>query len=127
MTKPVTKKREAKTEASTAQVELDLYPWAKLYNMESGVPGTAGAPSSQRGRPARAFVRRAKTAYFSDEEISIINRDLLRLREAMRPASVTQYQLIGLALRLFDDRMRFLPERVTNWDEVVKALFESGV
>lgn len=127
MTKPATKKRDAKTESSTAQPEFDLYPWAKLYNMESGVPGTAGAPSNQRGRPSRAFVRRAKTAYFSDEEISIIDRDLLRLKEAMRPASVTQYQLLGLALRLFDDRMRFLPERVTNWDEVVKALFESGI
>jgi hypothetical protein len=120
----ISKKKEPTAAGATAQAELELYPWAKLYNMESGVPGTAGAPTNQRGRPFRPFVRRPKTAYFSDEEISIINKDLFHLREALSPSSVTQYQLIGLALRLLDDRMRFLPERVTTWDEIVKAVFE---
>ena len=104
--------------------KTEAYPWAKLYNIESGVPGTASGYSSHVGRPFRPFPRRSKTAYLSDEEISIVNRDLFRIREAMRPSSVTQYQLIGLALRLLDDRMRFLPEHVTNWEELIQALFE---
>lgn len=102
----------------------ETYPWAKLYNLESGVPGTESGYTNRVGRPFRPFPRRAKTTYLSDEEISIVNRDLFRIREAMRPSSVTQYQLIGLALRLLDDRIRLLPERVTTWDEVVKAIFE---
>ena len=105
--------------------KAEAYPWAKLYNLESGIPGPeSGYTTSRVGRPFRPFPRRAKTTYLSDEEISIVNRDLFRIREAMRPSSVTQYQLIGLALRLLDDRIKLLPERVSTWDEVVQAIFE---
>lgn len=105
--------------------KAEAYPWATLYNLESGIGGSeSGYTKSHVGRPFRPFPRRAKTTYLSDEEISIINRNLFRIREAMRPSPVTQYQLIGLALRLLDDRMRLLPERVATWDDVVKALFE---
>ena len=106
--------------------EATTYPWAKLYNLESRVSGRTEPEPGRPGRRHRTYIRRPMTAYLSDEEMSIVDRTDLRMREALRPATVTKSQIFGLAVRLLDNRMQFVPEHATDWEQIVQALFEGS-
>jgi hypothetical protein len=60
----------------------------------------------------------------SDEEQAALDNSTFLIRKAMRPGSVTKSQVYGLAVRLLDHRMKLLPDRVTNWDQLIQSLFE---
>lgn len=60
----------------------------------------------------------------SDEELQSLGTDLLTIQNALRPGKVTKSQVYGLAVRVLTARMEALPDRVTSWDEVVRALIE---
>jgi hypothetical protein len=60
----------------------------------------------------------------SDEEAQSLGTDLLTIQNALRPGKVTKSQVYGLAVRVLTARMKTLPDRVTSWDEIVKALIE---
>lgn len=100
------------------------YPWARLYNLESRVPGMPTADLGRRGRPPRAYIRRRTTVMLSDEEQSMLDRGTLQIKDALRPATATKSQVFGLAVRLLDHRLRFLPDHADDWEEIVGALFE---
>lgn len=101
------------------------YPWAQLFDLESRVSKTT--VQDRPGRPHSAYIRRRKTVMLSDEELSMLEGTELRIKEAMRPASVTKSQVVGLALRLLNHQATALmPERARSWEEIVRALFEGG-
>jgi hypothetical protein len=100
------------------------YPWAELFDLESRIVKPAPAKQARPGRPHRAFIRRRTTIMLSDEELSMLDITELRIKESMRPALVTKGQVIGLAVRLLNDRaLKLLPERSSSWEDIVKALF----
>jgi hypothetical protein len=107
----------------TKQQRKYAYPWAELYDMESRVlptPHGTGRP----GRPSQLYVRRRTSLMLSDEELQSLGTDLLAIQNALRPGKVTKSQVYGLAVRVLTARMEALPDRVTSWDEVVRALIE---
>jgi|GEM_PF-1322150 len=100
------------------------YPWAQLFDLESRIARPSVVKHDRPGRPRRAYIRRRKTLMLSDEELSMLDGTELRIKEAMRPAAVTQSQVVGLALRLLHDRAsKLLPDRAVSWEEIVSALF----
>ena len=100
------------------------YPWAELYDMESRVSGAAAVRSGKTGRPSRVYPRRKTSVMLSDEEQAALEKITYLIRQAMRPGSVTNSQVYGLAVRLLDHRLEQLPKRVTNWDQVIQSLFD---
>ncbi len=101
------------------------YPWAQLFDLESRIAKGPSRRQEMPGRPHRAYVRRQKTVLLSDEEISLLDGAELAIKEAMRPATVTKSQVIGLAVRLLSVRVAALmPDRASGWEELVRALFQ---
>lgn len=100
------------------------YPWAELYDMESHISSAAQVRSGKVGRPPRIYTRRRTSLMLSDEEQAALDKSTFLIHEAMRPASVTKSQVYGLAVRLLEYRLKFLPNRATSWDEVIQSLFE---
>jgi hypothetical protein len=100
------------------------YPWAELYDMESRVSGATPVRSGKVGRPTRTYIRRRTSIMLSDEEQDALEKSTYLIRQAMRPGSVTKSQVYGLAVRLLDHHLKFLPDHVTSWDQVILSLFE---
>lgn len=98
--------------------------WAELYDLESRLAAKAKAKQERRGRPNSAFIRRRKTIMLTDEELSFLDQISFQIREALRPGTVTQSQVYGLAARLLKDRSRFLPEHADSWGQIVDALMK---
>ena len=98
--------------------------WAELYDLESRLAAKAKAKQERRGHPNSAFIRRRKTVTLTDEELSYLDQISFQIREALRPGTVTQSQVYGLAVRLLKERSRFLPEHADSWGEIVRALME---
>jgi hypothetical protein len=100
------------------------YPWAQLFDMESRIVKSSPIKQERPGRPHRVYIRRRKTIMLSDEELSMLDVTELRIKESMRPALVTKGQVVGLAVRLLNERaLNLLPKRASSWEDVVKALF----
>jgi hypothetical protein len=98
--------------------------WAELYDLESRLSAKDKAKRERRGRPNSAFIRRRKTVMLTDEELSFLDQISFQIREALRPGTVTQSQVYGLAVRLLKERSRFLPNHVESWGQIVRALME---
>lgn len=98
--------------------------WAELYDLESRLAAKSKAKQDRRGHPTSAFIRRRKTVTLTDEELSFLDQIAFQIREALRPGTVTQSQVYGLAVRLLKERSRFIPEHAVSWGEVVRALSE---
>jgi hypothetical protein len=101
------------------------YPWAELYNIESGVkkaqitPATAGP-----GRP-RKMVKRYKTSItLMDEEKRLYEKLSYFLGSKLHPNTVTKSQVMGLALRFLDAKVETLPESMDDWEQLAELLFE---
>ncbi len=100
------------------------YPWAELYDMESRV-ATPPAEAKRPGRPHQLYIRRRTSLMLGDEEQLLLATAVLNIQNALRPtAKVTKGQVYGVAVRVMAARMQYMPEQVTSWDEVVKALIE---
>jgi hypothetical protein len=92
--------------------------------MESRV-ATPPAASRRQGRPHQLYVRRQTSLMLSPEEQQLLGMAVLNIQDALRPtAKVTKSQVFGMAVRVVAARLKWMPERVTSWDEVVKALIE---
>jgi hypothetical protein len=99
------------------------YPWAELYDMESRVTA-AKAKARRRGRPSSLYTRRRTSLMLSDDEASMLDRATVRLADALRPGNVTKSQVYGLAIRLLDNRLAFLSDRVSSWEDVMQSLLK---
>jgi len=98
--------------------------WAELYDLESRLAAKAKAKQDRRGHPASAFIRRRKTLTLTDEELSYLDQLSFQIREALRPGTVTQSQVYGLAVRLLKEHSRFIPAHADSWGQIVQALLE---
>jgi len=96
--------------------------WAELYDLESRLAAKAKAKQDRRGHPNSAFIRRRKTVTLTDEELSYLDQVSFQIREALRPGTVTQSQVYGLAVRLLKELSRSLPEHADSWGQIVQAM-----
>jgi hypothetical protein len=51
----------------------------------------------------------------TDEELSYLDQISFQIREALRPGTVTQSQVYGLAVRMLKERSRFIPDHADSW------------
>jgi len=102
-----------------------IYPWAELYDIESGIKKiNVGLATGGPGRP-RKPVKRIKTSItLTDEEKRIYEKLAYQLGSKMHPQKVTKGQVIGLALRLLDARLDELPKKLETWETLAVLLFE---
>lgn len=102
------------------------YPWAELYDIESGVKKLNLNRSQEGpGRPPKP-VKRIKTSItLTDEEKRIYEKLNYLLGSKLHPNKVTKGQVIGLALRLLDEKVEQLPSSLESWENLAETLFDS--
>jgi hypothetical protein len=98
--------------------------WSELYDLESRLAAKTKVKQDRRGHPASTFIRRRKTLTLTDEELAYLDQVAFQIREALRPGTVTQSQVYGLAVRLLKERSRFIPAHADSWGQIVQALQE---
>lgn len=104
------------------------YPWAELYELESRTRPLPRTKKFRRGRPPRPIEREKVTIELTDEERRILRA--IHAALAGRLPSVSQGQVVGLALRLLEARMLAigkplaLPEDITDWRGLLTLLEE---
>ena len=101
------------------------YPWAELYDVESGATRIhTGQASLGPGRPRKAVARIKTSITLTDEEKRIYEKLAYELGSRLHPIKVTKGQVIGLALRLLDEKTKNLPDSMENWEAIAAELFE---
>lgn len=111
---------------SNSDSNRPYYPWAELYNIESG--SADSQISSKRegpGRPPSIVKRHNVTVTLTDEEIKIFNRLDYIIGRDLYPNKVTKSQVVGFALRYFLDSYENLSEEPADWNQLVRLLFAS--
>jgi hypothetical protein len=105
---------------------LSPYPWAELYDIESGVKRLRLTREDEGpGRPPKP-VKRIKTSItLTDEEKRIYEKLTYTLGSKLHPNKVTKGQVIGLALRLVDSKLEALPSSLDSWALLARILFEA--
>jgi hypothetical protein len=101
------------------------YPWAVLYDLESGVIKLPQArPEGTPGRPTKPYKRFKTSVTFTDEEKRIYEKLSYVLGGKLHPNNVTKGQVLGLALRLLDTQVEALPTSLQSWEELADYIFE---
>ena len=101
------------------------YPWAALYDIESGVKKLNIAREAQRpGRPPKPVKRLKTSITLTDDEKRLYEKLTYTLGSKLHPNKVTRGQVIGLALRLLDSRLEELPASLDSWELMAGILFE---
>jgi len=98
------------------------YPWAQLYDSESGVvdiPRTASGP----GRPKNLVTRHKTSLSFLDEEKRVFEKVTYEITQLLHPHKVTKSQVLGLAIRLLENEMGSLPKYIHSWEQLAHELF----
>lgn len=101
------------------------YPWAELYNIESGSEDSQ--ISSKRegpGRPPSIVKRHNVTITLTDDEIKIFNRLDYILGRDLYPNKITKSQVVGFALRYLLGSYEKLSETPSDWNQLVELLFD---
>ena len=102
------------------------YPWAELYDIESGIKKLNIARRSEGpGRPRNIIPRLKTSITLTDEEKRIYEKLAYVLGMKLHPNKVTKGQVIGLALRLLDAHLEEIPDSVNTWESVAGILFAS--
>jgi hypothetical protein len=100
------------------------YPWAELYDIESGVKKLKRAGEGKGpGRPKKPIKRLKTSITLTDEEKRIYDRLAYELGSKLHPNKVTKGQVIGLALRLLDEKAQALPSAMRSWERLAEILF----
>ena len=100
------------------------YPWAELYDLESGKGSQLGKRSTP-GRPGTAIKKDQRSYMLSAEEIEIVEELAYRLNRTIR-LRVTKSQVVAVALRLLHSRIEDqLDEkaRFTSWGAFAEKVF----
>jgi hypothetical protein len=103
-----------------------LYPWAALYDIESGVRKlNLPHKASGAGRPIKPIKRLHTSITLTDEEKRLHERLSYEIGSKLHPNKVTKSQVLGLALRLLDTQVEKLPRSVDSWETLASFLFIS--
>jgi hypothetical protein len=104
------------------------YPWAELYNIESGVKkAQISTMSTGPGRPP-SIVKRHKTSItLMDEEKRLYEKLAYVLGSKLHPNTITKSQVMGLALRYLNEKVENLPESLKDWEQLAEYLFDQDV
>jgi hypothetical protein len=103
------------------------YPWAELYDIESGVKHlNIQRPGEGPGRPPKMSKRIKTSITLTDEEKRIYEKLAYILGTKLHPNKVTKGQVIGLALRLLDEKIEPLPASMDSWERLAERLFHQG-
>jgi hypothetical protein len=100
------------------------YPWAQLYDLESGKRSHLGTRSSP-GRPGTSIKKEQRSYMFSAEEIEMIEELAFRLNKTLR-LRVTKSQVVAVAVRLLYTRTQEqLTEktRFNSWGDFAAKVF----
>ena len=100
------------------------YPWASLYDIESGVRklNLPHQPSGA-GRPPKSVNRLHTSITLTDEEKRLYEKLTYLIGSKLHPNKVTKSQILGLALRLLDSQVEKLPRSVDSWETLARFLF----
>jgi hypothetical protein len=100
------------------------YPWASLYDIESGVRkiNLPNKPSGA-GRPVKIVNRLHTSITLTDEEKRLYEKLAYTIGSKMHPNKVTKSQVLGLALRLLDFQIDRLPRSIDSWETLAQFLF----
>jgi hypothetical protein len=102
------------------------YPWAELYDVESGVNRIANPqPGAGPGRPRKPVSRLKTSITLTDDEKRLYEKLTYELGTRLHPRKVTRGQVIGLALRLLETRTDDLPVSLESWESVAEILFQA--
>ncbi len=102
------------------------YPWAELYDVESGVTRIHLSQANVGpGRPRKAVARIKTSITLTDEEKRIYEKLAYELGSKLHPKKVTKGQVIGLALRLLNASTARLPDSLESWEAVAEGLFSN--
>jgi hypothetical protein len=110
------------TKASAKSVSAQ--PWAELYDLESrqlkrSVTGRG------RGRPRNAIKRSTRSVRLSSDEDRAITRARLAIESILDERRVQKGQVLGLATRLLEHRLRQLTASgPLTWPELAAVVFE---
>ena len=100
------------------------YPWAELYDLESGKGSQLGKRSSP-GRPGTAIKKDQRSYMLSAEEIEIVEELAYRLNRTIR-LRVTKSQVVAIALRLLHSRIEDQLDEKTHfpsWGAFAEKVF----
>lgn len=101
------------------------YPWASLYDIESGIRKlNLPTPSGRAGRPPKAINRLHTSITLTDEEKRLYEKLTYVIGSKLHPNTVTKSQVLGLALRLLDSQVEKLPRTVDSWETLAHFLFQ---
>jgi hypothetical protein len=114
----------AKT-AKSSQKGASAQPWAALYDLESRQQrAPAGSSGRGRGRPRSTIKRSTKSFRLSPDEARVIARARVTIESFLDERRVQKGQVLGLAARLLEDRLRGLSsETAMTWPELAEAVF----
>jgi hypothetical protein len=100
------------------------YPWAELYDIESGVKRLQRSREAVGpGRPPNLVKRHKTSITLMDEEKRLYEKLAYVLGSRLHPNKVTKSQVMGLALRLLDSRLETLPETMESWERLANEIF----
>ncbi|HNB51486.1 MAG TPA: hypothetical protein PK530_06065 [Anaerolineales bacterium] len=103
------------------------YPWASLYDIESGVRKlNLGTSSGRAGRPPKAINRLHTSITLTDEEKRLYEKLTYVIGSKLHPNTVTKSQVLGLALRLLDVQVEKLPKTADSWETLARYLFQEN-
>ena len=108
----------------TESKKTQPYPWAALYDLESK-RRTRGA--GQRGRPSATVAKKNKTFSIPIDELGLFTDSEYRLQKILHPHHVSKSQVIGLAIRLLNNRLHEkMGKGVTldSWEQLADMVFE---
>jgi len=101
------------------------YPWAELYDIESGVKRLQLTRETEGpGRPPKLVQRHKTSITLMDEEKRIYEKLAYIIGSKLHPNTVTKSQVMGLALRLLDSKLEALPSSIESWELMAEILFE---
>ena len=107
---------------SRARPEKPAYAWAQLYELESRKkrPDTRQA---RRGRPPHPVKRRNVSVKLTDEEERLLSVNQATLKLQLQ--SVSKGQVVGLAMRMLNEKLGQVPiADATTWEEVMRLVME---
>ncbi len=104
------------------KTDKPLYPWAELYDLESGVKQLPQRHIGM-GRPHKPISRAKTSITLTDDERRIIEKLTYLLKIRLHPGKVARNQVMGLALRLLEVHFEALPDNLNNWVAVADKLF----
>jgi len=99
------------------------YPWAELFDLESGIHQGQRANMGP-GRPSNPVKRHHTSVVLTTDERRLFDELTYTLKMRIPGGKATKSQVLGLALRLLEEKIKSLPDQQITWAELAETIFE---